>query len=217
VAGPVTPQLTIDYRNPSPLVEAPPFSEIPSRVRKFGYVPNFRECLPGDLILFCDAAPGFISHHISEAQSDFSPQHAQWTHAAVYLFDNQIVEAVPALCSGVRCRSLYGDVLKRILRVRRRKNLSDEVRYKVALSALTMLGTRYSFKTALQIALRVSRGQLDQMGIPQVICSEVFFDAYADITRHFLRECPIKQRVAPAHLSATPDLYDVAVGWIKIE
>jgi hypothetical protein len=124
------PQIEIDPANPGPLIAATPIAPVPRSVRHLSpIVPNLRQCRPGDLILFRYATPNLLSRLISNAQLDLHNQiDARWTHAAVYLYDDQVVEAVPF--PGVRTRSLYNDVPNRILRVRRRQGLSVEQRLK---------------------------------------------------------------------------------------
>jgi hypothetical protein len=83
-----------------------------------------------------------------------------------------------------------------------------------------MLGTRYATISAFKMGLRMAKGLWDANGSfesqSSIICSKVYFDAYADITRAFLRNCPVGDAVLPAHLSATPDLEDVEVGWLQL-
>ncbi len=212
------PQIIVDPANLGTLVDAAPLAAVPRRARAFGFVPNFRECLPGDLILFRDVAPNIFGRAISHTQSaTHSDENAQWTHAAVFLYDDQIAEAVPF--SGVRTRSLYADIPNRILRVRRRRDLALEDRYKIALRALSMLGSRYSFEAALSIGWR-SLGFLDRVGAPKfgpiVICSKVFHDAHVEITRTLLQGCSIDAPITPAHLSATSSLEDIPLPWLKL-
>jgi len=211
-------QIAVDPNNRTTIVDERPVSTVPPHVRSFGFVPNLRQCLPGDLILFRNTTPNVLDRVISRAQREFHSDDAQWTHAAVYLYDDKIVEAVPF--KGVRTRSLYGDVPHRIFRIRRRADLQERDRYKIALRALTMLGSRYSLRAAISIGWQTSLGLWDRVFSinfgPVIICSKVFHDAYVEITRSLLEGCSIDQPIKPAHLSATTDLDDVDVGWIEL-
>ena len=218
-------QLVIDPDNlgnpggPKPL-------KVPRAARTFGFVPDFSVCKPGDLILSHGTRPGAISRWITHAQTQagFADYDSRWTHAAVFLYDDWIVEAVP--WRGVRTRSLFEDIPGSILRVRRsplafiRPDLTEIVRYKIALRALRMLGIRYSHFDAGRLGWQLSSGISDGASFlsfgSTVICSKVFYDAYADVTLTGLRDCPFSAPVMPAHLSATPDLTDIEVPWLKL-
>ncbi len=211
-------QIVIDPYNRGEPVSESAISEIPPNVRRFGYIPNFRACLPGDLILFRNIVPSFSCRCISSAQRAFADEDAQWTHAAVFLYDDLIVEAV--LSPGVRTRSLCTDIPKRILRIRRCKDISEGDRYKIALRAQSMLGSRYSMFSAFSIGWKTHLGKWDPIGVPNfgpvIICSKVFHDACVEVTRALLQGCSIDRPITPAHLSATTSLEDIDVKWIQI-
>lgn len=214
------PQRIIDPSSAAAAVGEISINLLPTKTRQFGFVPDLAQCMPGDLVLFRDAIPSRASQLIARAQSGagFAPEHSAWTHAAIFLYEDFVVEAVPR--HGVHTRTLYSDVPNRILRVRRKSELLDTDRYKIALRALRMLGTRYATLSAFKMGFRMAKGLWDGDGSfesqSSVICSKVFFDAYADTTRAFLRNCPVGDAVLPAHLSATPDLEDVEIGWLKL-
>jgi len=106
------------------------------------------------------------------------------------------------------------------MRVRRHPNLSEGDRFRLALAALRMLGLRYSWWKAIRIGFRLLGG-LWKPSEPLlgrvVICSRVFYDASAEITRILLADCPLDGSTTPAHLSATSSLEDVEVGWLKLK
>src|SRR5262249_5108401 len=142
------PQLIIDPRYPGNPAGSKFITQIRPKTRKFGFVPDLMHCKAGDLILFQSPKPGWIEKRIASAQirAGFDSEHSCWTHAAVFLYEDFIVEADP--WKGVISRSLYSDIPDSILRIRRRYGITDKDGYKVALCAQRMLGMRYSFGAA---------------------------------------------------------------------
>jgi hypothetical protein len=165
-------------------------------------------------------SPGSIDKGIEAVQiaRNCASDDAQWTHAAVFLYEDFVLEAVPF--RGVIARSLYEDVPDSILRVRRNPTLSAEERYKIALCAARMLGSRYGYGPALTLGLQTLLAPRSQRTWTPyfrsvIICSKVFFDAHSEITLQLLRNCDLNECI-PAHLSETPDLEDVSVPWLKL-
>lgn len=197
-----------------------PLAVAPPGVRAFGHVPDLNSLLPGDLILFSPVSPRWTTRVVASAQrrAGFPQEHCRWTHAAVFLFDSLLVEALP--WRGVVQSSLLDYVLGHRMRVRRAPGLVLEERYRVALRALSMLGQDYAHRGIFILSLDLLRGAwaprraMSSRAIN--ICSRVFHDAYVETTRHLLDGCPLDSPATPAHLSATKDLEDVEVAWATI-
>jgi hypothetical protein len=216
------PQITIDPGSRPDAVETVSLTPVPGAARRYGFVPDLRHCRAGDLILSRSVSPSWLDKQIVRAQTQagFSPADSCWTHAAMFLYEDFILEAVPR--KGVITRSLYEDIPTSVLRVRRRPDLKDEERYKIALCAQKMLGTRYGVGAALSLGWTsiVTGGLWNRDWRPlfrsAVICSQVVYDAHAEITRKMLKGCLVNRDVMPAHLSATSDLEDISVPWVKL-
>jgi len=211
------PQVVIDPRQ----VGSPTgvrIAIVPPALRKFGSVPDFSLCKPGDLVLSRSIWPDWTERLISDAQrkAGFADDDSLWTHAAVFLYDTLVAEAVPGY--GVRVRSLYDDLLGNVLRVRRPR-VTDEQRALIALRAVATLGTPYGKVAALRLGKKMHSGLWNPAALVsygrKVICSKVYFDAHIEISKIPLAGCPMNGLVSPAHLSATSDLDDVVIPWVK--
>lgn len=187
-------------------------------MRQFGFVPAIDRILPGDLILYggIGKAGGWIE--AAQSRAGFSDQDARWTHAAIYLDDGFVVEAV--VRAGVVQRSIYDDIPSRPMRFRRVEGLSEVERYRIALRALSRLGRSYAIARIPSLGRRLWQGlwngesEPDSKGI--VICSQIFHDSVVEITRSRLEQCPVDAEVTPAHLSCSPSLVDIDVGWRRL-
>ena len=194
------PQIVIDPQQVGIPEEQVSINVLPEDVRRFGFVPKFSDCKPGDLILFSRNPPDLVTRFIDYAQrrAGFDAQHSRWTHAAIFLYEDFVVEAVPG--SGVRTRSVYSDVPYRTMRVRRQPRLTEIERYKIALRAQRMLGSRYSTMPALQIGIAMILGLWNRAVFPHfrsaTICSEAFYDAHAEITRSLLQDTARRRHLA---------------------
>jgi hypothetical protein len=196
-------------------------ARLPASARAFGYIPDLKLCSPGDLILSRSVKPGLIDRQIAKTQAriGFADEHKCWTHAAVFLYEDFIVEATPE--AGVATRSLYEDVPDSVLRVRRCPGLSETERYRIALCAQRMLGLRYDAEIAFAAGILARFTNWKSYWFPlegkTVVCSKVYYDAHVEITHRTFRDCPLNDLVTPAHLSATPDLEDVRVPWLEVQ
>jgi hypothetical protein len=213
------PQIIIDPQRLGSQIQAAPFGTVPAAARDFGYIPDLSLCRPGDLILSFSREPGFVERQITKTQTlvGFSNEDARWTHAAVFLYGDYITEAVPEKVSFHEvCIWTFRDVL----RVRRSLQLSDDERYKIALCAVRNLGARYDTKVAISAGWKARFGLWDRVWFPltgrTIVCSKVYYDAHVEITRKLLDGCSIDDLVTPAHLSATRDLVDIAIPWLRV-
>ncbi|MBX9908846.1 MAG: hypothetical protein K2Z25_09040 [Beijerinckiaceae bacterium] len=193
---------------------------LPNGVRAFGFVPAIEQLLPGDLLLFRPVAGTMTSRGIAGAQrrAGFAADHAAWTHAAIFLYDDVMVEALPV--RGVVQSSLYSRLPGHCILVRRRPELDESIRYRVALWALGRIGKRYSHLAVVGLGWDMLKGLWSDSSLASnrqvVICSQVFADAQGEMAGKRLAGCPYSGATTPAHLSATPDLVDVAIGWKKL-
>jgi len=208
--------------------------ELPREAREWGRIVDLSALEPGDLLLFrpVDPTSDTISSRIIEAQRKILPErHAQWTHAAVYLGDDEhICEAnfkVPGVANGVNVRSAfcYCDG-KHAIRARRPRNMDPKSRLRIAIGALTNLGSRYSFHQILVFSRATSSSNLgfwrSLQRLPSsltqaFVCSTLYQDAYNFAFRG--EGIRLGTRSTPAHLSASGDFEDVEplLKWLKIE
>ena len=89
------PQIVIDPQQVGIPEEQVSINVLPEDVRRFGFVPKFSDCKPGDLILFSRNPPDLVTRFIDYAQrrAGFDAQHSRWTHAAIFLYEDFVVEA----------------------------------------------------------------------------------------------------------------------------
>ena len=108
------------------------------------------------------------------------------------------------------CSNVYRELGDRI---------TDEQRAHIALRALAQLGTPYNYLAALQVGWHMRRGLWNPAALVsygrKLICSKVYFDAHIEIAKLPLSGCPMTGSVSPAHLSATDDLDDVPIPWVR--
>lgn len=219
--GTSSPQIVLDP-TVLPVSSTPhpdPPTKILKRVRKFGFLPNTQNWLPGDLILVSAIDPGFIPKSIIKVQSTFyAADHARWHHAAVYISDNMICEALRGGVQHISIIDKYIDTHK--IRVRRDvdPSLSLDQRYKIAIEALIRLKYKYSTQSIAKLFYQSkcnARLQPKDFSKATTICSQLFADAYGAVTGKTIDK-NINIPVTPAALSANSDLTDVNIIWHKL-
>lgn len=133
---PGPPRPILDPLKIGPVIGDTSVSILPKDVRKLGHAPAIEQLLPGDLLLFSPIHANFVSSRIAHAQErgGFHAEHALWTHAAIFLYDDVIVEALPI--RGVVQNSIYVRVPNHRILIRRNPRLDERIRYRIALRAL---------------------------------------------------------------------------------
>ena len=156
-----------------------------SQQLKFGYMPNINNLCHGDLIL--TSGNNFISKTIIEAQALQFPETCQWTHAAVYVSDWEIIEALPF--KGISMGSIRTFVPKQKLMFRRPNKIveagslmhAENLGLKVALcAALHIEKSTYGLATAMDVGARIydkltrSFRRNDEQYMKSIICSGLY-------------------------------------------
>lgn len=193
---------------------------------RHGYLPNVEKWLPGDLILIGATFDHWSVRQTWQAQgvgeAGFPWCHARWYHAAVYVGNYHLVEAeFPA---GVVCRSLLHYVKnKHLIRVRRAPNLSEAMRYQIALNAMQLISLKYDWKAVARKRVKgwfsddpLSHASNDQLEKYSRFCSQLYADAYNSALIGQPHGA-LGTSLWPAELSATDLLVDVPFGWIQLD
>lgn len=194
---------------------------LPKNVREFGFLPDFEIWRPGDLLLFSAVEPNRAQRAIVHAQLElgYAAEHARWHHAAVYIGDLQLCEAV---FQGVRYHPVTDIFLGSRLRIRRNTQLTEEERFRIAIRALMRLSKPYDFWSVTLSWLR-SRGtafgracsrELRVRG-DAVICSGLYHETYMEVTGQILSAVADRD-VVPADLSACGGLVDIPAVWARL-
>ncbi|NIE63145.1 hypothetical protein [Burkholderia sp. Ax-1719] len=179
--------------------------------------------LPGDLVLTSEVTPGFVASSIRRVQGHggYGHEHARWEHAAIYLGDGIVCEATRR---GVNRQPLSHYVGSHDLRFRRDLGLTSDERYRVAIAALSFSDYSYNLWEIFRLIGVAHRGFGNKsnsvgrsVGFPKraVICSELFADSYAKVTKRIVGNIAGGE-VTPASLSADDTLSDVSVSWLAI-
>lgn len=216
------PQQVLDAKDVGEALEAKGSQPhiLPEKVREFGYVPNFEDWLPGDLLLYSTSRPTFSQRKIVDAQIklNYATEHARWHHAAVYIGDRYLCEAQPG---GVRYHPVVETIDSNILvRVRRDRSLDESQRFRLAIRALMRLSRPYSYTSILRALLRPLNPKRFKMTLrlPEraLICSQLFHEAYMEATGSTLVD-RADIAVVPAKLSAVDKLEDIRTHWARLE
>ena len=190
---------------------------IPKAVRAFGKALDPKILLPGDLLLVAHSKPSWRSRSIVSQQSQqFADEHARWHHAVVCGGGFEICEAT---MEGVKATE-YWDYMNANyeLKLRRLKDASPEERSRVAYYAVTNVRVGYGFFNLFGIARALATGQpwavRSILGSSGVICSQLYFEAC--LRAGFVLASAPAEHVCPAHLSISPQMVDIPLGWVPV-
>ena len=197
---------------------------LPQAVRAFGRYPDVRAWLPGDLLLFSSVSPDRISKSIQDFQlQGHAPGDARWTHAAVYMGDEETI------CDsdfdwfgprGVSVKPLHAYFGKHLILTRRAPSLTQRDQLMLVVNAVRHTGDGYDFAGLARLGWKIWRRKLTRLfsarrSARSVFCSRLFADAFLQTTKRVLQD-PWLNDTTPAFLSATSDLVDVATTWLSI-
>lgn len=214
------PQLCLDPARLNATGTFSPVGPRPPALRQFGYYPNTDDWLPGDIILFSAVAPAFSGRMIRTFQErcGYAPEDARWQHAAIYVGQERICEAVTPR---VRFQPLHDRVGTHLIRVRRLPGLNTDRRYAVAINALAHLGERYGYGEIFRL-LRYGhlfwKKPVTVRAAPfRTICSQLCANAYALGIDVVLAANGTQFAATLADISLTSQLSDVPVHWRAIQ
>lgn len=207
--------------------------ELPAEARTWGRILDLSRLDPGDLILTRSILSPLdrVSKGIVEAQlqGGLPMRHAQWTHAAVYLGDDEnICEATfkfPGFDDDVAIRSAFvycnGEYA---IRARRPKNMTSKQRLRIAIGALTNLNKKYDYSQILTffVASKTGKGfwssadRRARIRMNALVCSTLYQDAYNFAFKG--ATVRLGSLCTPAHLSASDDFEeaDIQMDWLAI-
>lgn len=194
---------------------------LPSYLIKKRLLPNPNDLKIGDIVLVSPRFPTWSQRRIiNKHLKAYAADHACWTHAAIYIGNGLLCEAV---LSGVREHSVYEYFEAYKVRVRRAEFASEHERFAVAIRAMRRLGSKYSIGSIYTIATSSKKkfskpgGQSysQRGGMTSMICSMLCFDSYFEVTN----ESPLNDAVdlaTPADFSQSGKFSDVQVGLLRL-
>jgi hypothetical protein len=206
-----------------------PAGAIPPALRQFGRFLDTEDWWPGDVLLTKDRAPDYFTNKIIDYQvkGGYASNHAQWTHAAMYVGDDSnVCEATIAdwrfWRGKVVVTSLFNYCGGYDLRLRRSKHIDTPRKgWRMVAEAMTQIGKPYDMGRILEIATAVNgkEGFWTNNLFPVAknraqICSTLFADSHNKVTSFTVGD---KSGICvPAYLSRCSDLTDIPLQWTRI-
>ena len=216
--------LDIESVDPSSVLDGvvSPNRRLPERIRQAGYIPHLPDFQVGDLILYWPRQPKWRHRLIRNTQlKAYNEADARYVHAAVYLDDFLVCEAVGG---GVRTDTLLDALTDYRLLVRRPKYEDGEDEFKVAMRSLMRLSQSYNyaylwaiFRHALS-GLHKGRfpGINDRFGAGlATICSMLYADSFAEATERTVVSMSTGI-ILPADLAASSNFESISVRWRRL-
>jgi hypothetical protein len=193
---------------------------------KFGFTPDFEALRPADIVLARSRSMfdfgGLLTAH-GQRRKGVGARHAFWSHAALYLGNNRVVEAMPP---SIRIWNLSDYTPSHFLMFRRYAppraggELSDAERLDVCMEACSRVGKPYARRQVLEIArdaiLAPKAKPLDVRTDDEFICSHLIFESFFFAIGASLATPVAASLVRPADLAASPALTTLQIGWRPI-
>jgi hypothetical protein len=203
-----------------------------SKQFEFGYLPNIKKIKPGDVLLTSSVEPNAAGGLVSYFQRKQTIHTAKWTHAAVYVGDWAVIEAVPL--HGIRLGSILDYVPDHKMLFRRPQVMcggdahgSEIMGLKIALqAALRVPNSRYGWVKAYEISRNLARKARyvfdwrNEETSGNFVCSGLYSKCVSIATGQFLAPASFieqDQPVTPAMLAGASTLQTLDVGWGKLE
>ena len=203
-------------------------TKLPNAVTKFGYVPDIARLWPGDLILTQKSPRTFpLNKTFQKVTTNVGHE---WTHAAIYLGDYQIIEATT---KGVHINTLFSCIPKSKMRVRRlnlpntQQHKKKIIGYKIALnSTMSLHGGKYGLSALMLNAYnsifnkkKNRTRHVDEKGETSLICSGLYAKSVVVAAGIHVEPTNVIAEgkiITPAILASSSKLHDVGITWAEI-
>lgn len=206
------------------LQERTPPGPLPEFLRAKKVFPDRDQMLIGDLVLISPhkSAPHQLAIQAFQ-QKSYDFDHAQWTHAAVYVGEGFVCEST---AKGVIVSELLNVFQNHSVRFRRFDCDDPKFRFRIAIGALRRITKPYRWHAVWNLIKKVApfSGSGSKADTKKAwrskkekasICSELYCEAFLFSTER----SPLSEEVAiptPADLSNTSRLVDVDLRWLRI-
>lgn len=196
-----------------------------------GYVPNYKNIRPGDVLLYQRIVPNGTSRIVHVGQAN--QRNNTWYHAAICIAQWRIVEArvVNNVSNDVLTRCVHNHRIL-VRRPRMFTEISEDqaeiLGLKIAVEAAMHQGiAKYGIRAAISTKLRLSKqwrrrvksNSGPELNPESIICSGLYARCYNLATGKFIQtveDLRTAEPITPAFLVGTSQLMDVKVGWLRL-